>query len=466
MADAVAGAAASSAGGLVDVVVIGAGLAGLAAARDLVRAGRTVTVVEARDRVGGRIVNHTFDDGTVVEIGGQWVGPTQDRMLALAADVGVETFPTYDTGELVTARNGKVVRHRSPTFGLPPAAVVEIAASQPLLDRLAARVDLEEPWSIRGATRLDSTTFETWIRRHHRTEAARGFWRLAIEAVFAAEPRDISLLHVAFYLRSGGSLERLLGTRRGAQQDRFVGGSWLVASRLAASLAEQGVELRLGAPVRAVEQSEDGVVVRHDGGSVAAGHVIVSVPPVLAGRIAWSPGLPARRDQLLQKMPMGSVIKCLVRYETPWWREDGLCGQAAALDSAVTITFDNTPPTDGAPGVLVAFLEGDHARRASELSAGQRQREVVDALARFFGPRARRHTGYADLDWAAEEWTRGCYGAHLAPGVWTSFGDLLREPWGRVHWAGTETAAVWNGYMDGAVRSGERAATEVLAAAG
>ncbi len=451
--------------GSIDVVVIGAGLAGLAAARDLVRAGRTVAVVEARDRVGGRIVNHRFDDGTTVEIGGQWVGPTQDRMLALAADMGVPTFPTYDTGELITARAGKIVRHRSPTFGLPPAAVVEIAASQPLFDRLAARIDLDDPWSTRGAERLDGTTFETWIRRHHRTEAARGFWRLAVEAVFAAEPRDISLLHVAFYAKSGGSLERLLGTRRGAQQDRFVGGSVLVAEKLASSLAEQGVELRLGAPVRAIEQTSDGVVVRHDGGSVSAGHAIVAVPPALAGRIAWSPVLPPRRDQLLQKMPMGSVIKTLVRYDTPFWREDGLCGQAAALDSAVTITFDNTPPDEGAPGVLVAFLEGDHARRASELTAPAREKLVVDALVRFFGPKARQHTGYAELDWAAEEWTRGCYGAHLAPGVWTSFGDLLREPWGRVHWAGTETAAVWNGYMDGAVRSGERAATEILAAA-
>ncbi len=447
------------------VVVVGAGLAGLAAARDLARAGRTVTVVEARERVGGRIVNHRFDDGTTVEIGGQWVGPTQDRMLALAADVGVPTFPTYDTGELITARAGTIARHRSPTFGLPPAAVVEIAASQPLFDRLTRRVDLERPWSTRGAERLDGTTFETWIRRHHRTEAARGFWRLAVEAVFAAEPRDISLLHAAFYCRSGGSLERLLGTRRGAQQDRFVGGSAVVAERVAQELQEQGVELRLGAPVRAIEQGADEVVVRHDGGSVAAGHAVVAVPPALAGRIAWSPVLPPRRDQLLQKMPMGSVIKCLVRYDAPFWREDGLCGQAAALDSPVTITFDNTPPDEGAPGVLVAFLEGDHARRASELSPSAREQVVVDALARFFGPRARSHTGYAELDWAAEEWTRGCYGAHLAPGVWSSFGDLLREPWGRIHWAGTETAAVWNGYMDGAVRSGERAANEILAAA-
>lgn len=448
-----------------DVVVVGAGLAGLAAARDLLRAGRTVTVVEARPRVGGRVVNHAFADGLEVEIGGQWVGPTQDRVLALAADVGAETFPTYDTGELLTIRGGKVVRHRSPTFGLPAAAVAEIAVSQPLLGRLAARVDLDEPWRTRRAAALDGQTFETWIRRHHRTAAARGFWRLAVEAVFACEPRDLSLLHVAFYLRSGGSLERLLGTRRGAQQDRVVGGSVVLAERLAALVVEQGAELRLAAPVRAVAQGDDGVTVHHDGGSVRARRAVVAVPPTLAGRIAWSPSLPPRRDQLLQKMPMGSVTKVLVRYDRPFWRDDGLCGQAASIDDPVTITFDNSPPGDDGPGVLVAFLEGEHARRAADLDAEARQALVVGCLARWFGPRAEAVGDYAELDWAAEEWTRGCYGAHLAPGVWTSFGDLLREPWGRVHWAGTETAAVWSGYMDGAVRSGEHAATEILAAA-
>lgn len=450
--------------GVVDVVVVGAGLAGLAAARDLSRAGRSVVVVEARDRVGGRIVNHRFADGSEVEIGGQWVGPTQDRVLALAAEVEASTYPTYDTGELLTVRSGRVVRHRSPTFGLPPAAVAEIAVSQPMLERIARRVDLDSPWATRGAEALDAQTFETWIRRHHRTETARAFWRLAVEAVFAAEPRDISLLHVAFYIGSGGSLERLLGTRRGAQQDRITGGSVVLAERLADRLRHEGVEIRLGAPVRAVEQGDDAVVVRHDGGEVRAGRAVVAVPPTLAGRIRWSPLLPARRDQLLQKVPMGSVTKCLVVYDEPFWRDEGLCGQVASLEDPVTITFDNTLPTEGAPGVIVAFLEGDHARRAAELSPRERELLVTRSLARFFGPRASSPVDYAERDWAAEEWTRGCYGAHLAPGVWSSFGDLLREPWGRVHWAGTETAAVWNGYMDGAVRSGERAATEVLAA--
>lgn len=450
----------------VEVAVVGAGLAGLAAARDLCRAGRSVVVVEARDRVGGRVVNHRFADGTTSEIGGQWVGPTQDRVLALASELGAETFPTYDTGDLLTVRGGKVIRHRSPTFGLPPAAVAEIAVSQPLLERLARRVDLDRPWATRRAEALDGQTFETWIRRHHRTETARRFWRLAVEAVFAAEPRDLSLLHVAFYLHSGGSLERLLGTHRGAQQDRIVGGSAVIAERAADDLRARGGELRLGAPVRAIEQDDDGVVVRHDGGEVRAGRAVVAVPPALAGRIAWNPLLPARRDQLLQKMPMGSVTKCLAVYDRPFWRDDGLCGQVASLDHAVTVTFDNTAPTNGAPGVLVAFLEGDHARRASDMGPEERKHLVTEALARFFGPAASRPVDYAEKDWAAEEWTRGCYGAHLAPGVWSSFGDLLRQPWGRIHWAGTETAAVWNGYMDGAVRSGEHAATEILAAHG
>ncbi len=447
-----------------DVVVVGAGLAGLVAARDLLAAGRTVTVIEARDRVGGRIVNHTFADGTAAEIGGQWVGPTQDRVMALAADVCAETFPTYDPGELITARGGKVIRHRSKTFGLPPGAVAELAVAQARLEKLARSVPLEAPWAAPHADRLDSETFASWVRRNHRSPTARGFWALVSQAVFAAEPRDMSVLHVAFYLHSGGLLDRLLGTHRGAQQDRIVGGSVVLAERVGERLRAEGGEeaLRLGCPVRAVLQEESGVVVRHDGGEVRARRAVVAVPPVLAGRISWSPTLPARHDQLLQKMPMGSVIKCLVVYERPFWRDVGLNGQAASLDDAVSVTFDNSPP-GGVPGILVAFLEGDAAREAGWLPAPARERLVVASLTRFFGPQAATPLDYADLDWAAEEWTRGCYGAHLAPGTWTRFAPVLREPMGRVHWAGTETSAVWNGYMDGAVRSGERAATEILA---
>lgn len=248
------------------------------------------------------------------------------------------------------------------------------------------------------------------------------------------------------------------GTRGGAQQDRVVGGSQLVPLGLAAALGER---VRLGQPVRRIDHAVDHVTVHADSVEVAARHAIVAVPPALAARIWYEPALPPGRDQLTQRLPMGSVIKCHAVYDEPFWRADGLTGQATGDRGPVKIVFDNSPPS-GAPGVLLAFLEAAHARTLGRLPADERRAAVLASLAEFFGPRAATPIDYVDLDWSAEEWTRGCYGAHFPTGVWTQFGLALRTPVGRLHWAGTETASVWNGYMDGAAQSGERAAGEVL----
>jgi monoamine oxidase len=180
-------------------------------------------------------------------------------------------------------------------------------------------------------------------------------------------------------------------------------------------------------------------------------------------RISFDPVLSGRRAQLHARMPPGYVIKCMARYERPFWRDEGLSGQAGSDGRPLAITFDNSPE-DGSCGVLLGFLEGAHGRRAGELSADARRDLVLGDLAAYFGPAAREPLEYVEQDWAGEEWIRGGYGAHLGPGTWTDYGDLLRKPEGRVHWAGSETSAVWNGYMDGAVRSGERVAAEVVAA--
>ena len=253
----------------------------------------------------------------------------------------------------------------------------------------------------------------------------------------------------------------MLGVRNGAQQDRIVGGSALLATRMAAALDDA---LVLDAPVRSIEQRAADVVVRGEAVCVRARRAIVAVPPALASRIAYTPVLPALRDQLTQKMPAGSVIKINVAYPAPFWRAHGLSGQAVGDQAPISFTFDNTPAA-GAPGVLVCFLEGAEARRYARLQPEDRRRAVLASLRAYFGPEAAKPIEYVELDWSAEEWTRGCYGAHLAPGVWTQFGAALREPIGRIHWAGTETAPAWNGYMDGAITSGERAAAEVLARA-
>jgi monoamine oxidase len=445
-----------------DVIVVGAGLAGLTAAREVQRAGATALVLEARDRVGGRTLNHPIGDGKVVEVGGQWIGPGQDRMAALAREMKVATFPTYSKGHNVIEFDGKLKRYRGTIPRIGPHVLADMAQAQLKIGRLAKRVPLDKPWEAPNARRLDSQTFETWLRRNVYTKGGRALMELSIEAVWAAEPADVSLLHVLFYTHSAGNFDRLLDTEGGAQQDRFVGGSQLVSVRLAEALGGEGV-VHLSSPVTKIEHDEHGVTVAAGTGLTARGkQVIVALPPTLTSRIAYDPPLPAYRDQLTQRMPQGSVIKSMAIYDEPFWREDGLSGQATSDLGPAKVVFDNSPP-DGSPGVLLAFLEGERARRLGRLPAAERRAQVIAGLARLFGPKASRPADFVERSWAEEEWTRGCYGCYMPPGAWTSFGDALRAPIGRIHWAGAETATVWNGYMDGAVQSGERAAREALA---
>jgi monoamine oxidase len=284
---------------------------------------------------------------------------------------------------------------------------------------------------------------------------------LGIEAVWAAQPEDMSLLHVLFYIHSAGSLNMLFETEGGAQQDRFLGGSQLVPIAMARELGEERVAL--GAPVRRIEHGAGGVTVHADGLTARARRAIVAISPALAGRIAYDPPLPGYRDQLTQRMPLGTVAKCMAIYDEPFWRRDGLSGQGTSDAGPVRLTFDNSPP-EGRPGVLLGFLEGRQARELGRLPAGERRTAVVDCFARLFGPQASRPEAYVERLWAEEEFSRGCYGAHLPTGAWTNYGPALREPLGPLHWAGAEYATVWNGYMDGAVRSGEHAARAVLEA--
>jgi monoamine oxidase len=433
-----------------DVVVVGAGLAGLAAARRLA----------ARDRVGGRLLNHEIGSDKVVEVGGQWIGPTQDRLAALARELGVETFPTHAEGYNLIEYGGSVRRYRGTIPRINPAVLVDVERAQRRLNRLARRVPLHAPWEAPNAAKLDGQTAATWMRRNLATKSGRMLLELGIEAVWAAQPEDLSLLHVLFYIHSAGSLELLVDTEGGAQQDRFVGGSQRIPIRMADELG--GERLVLGAPVRRIEHAADGGVTVHADGAVARGRrAILAIPPTLAGRIAYDPPLPGYRDQLTQRMPLGTVAKCMAVYSEPFWRSEGLSGQGASDRGPVRLTFDNSPP-DGSPGVLLGFLEGRHARELGRLRAEERRTAVSDCFARLFGPRAANPDDYIERLWAEEEWTRGCYGCHMPTGAWTNYGPALHPPIGPLHWAGAEYAQVWNGYMDGAVRSGDAAAAEVL----
>jgi len=465
------GGAAARAGGdrrSADVVVVGAGLAGLTAADLLRRRGRSVIVLEAEDRVGGRVRDLPLGRGEVLETGAEFIGPTQDRIAALARRFGVETFPTFQTGDNVFQRDGVRTTYPSslpvpPGLGTPEAIKVIVQ-----LDQMASEIPNDRPYEAARAVEYDSQTFQTWIEDNAPSREGRFLATLATRAVFSAEPRDLSLLFVLFYIAAAGNeqnegtLERLVGTSGGAQQDRLVGGPQRIPEKLARRL---GSDVVLGAPVRRIVQSDGGVKVEADGVTATGKRVIVAIPPALAGRIEYKPGLPATRDQLTQRYPLGSVIKVLVVYDRPFWRDAGLTGMALGDIEPLQVTFDSSPP-DGRPGVLMGFIEASEARRLDRASKDQRKQEVIENLATYFGDEARRPRRYVEALWDSFEFHRGCPVCFTAPGVLLDYGRAIRERVGRIHWAGTETAEFWNGYMDGAVRSGERAGREVLAKLG
>jgi len=446
-----------------DVVVIGAGLAGLTAARTLANAGVDALVLEARGRVGGRTYTVRAADGTPIDLGGQWIGPTQRRIAALAAEVGVTTFKTYDTGRNVQYRNGERAEYAGAIPTTDPVTTADVVEALLTLTTMSSQVPLEAPWEAPEAAAWDAQTMASWMEANIASADARQLITLAVEAVFSAEPGELSLLHVLFYIHSGGGLMDLIGVTGGAQESRFREGAQAVSERVAAALGERVI---LNAPVQTIAQDGDGVRVEADGVTVAAKRAIVAIPPALAGRIRYRPALPGYRDALTQRVPMGNTFKVHCVYDRPFWRDAGLTGQATSDTGALRLTFDNSPES-GTPGILMGFVEGHGRWRDWALrEPAERRAAVLADLVRLFGEEAATPREYIEHSWTDEEYTRGCYVGLFPPGVLTTYGEAIRAPIGRIHWAGTETATEWNGYMDGAVQSGERTAAEVLQALG
>ncbi len=452
-----------------DVVVVGAGLAGLTAARRLVHAGHTVAVLEARNRVGGRTLNHSIGSGKVAEAGGEFVGPTQDRIVALAAEVGVGTFDAYDTGNDVYV-NGATRLAYSDTGPLgtappDPALLVDIVKLSQQIDLLAAKVSPATPWTAPDATQYDSQTLTTWVRNNAiNSDGILALLAPFTEALVGTEPEELSMLFVLAYVASAGNatnkgtFERLFNVRGGAQQSRLIGGSQLVARRVAAAL---GARVHLNAPVRRIEQTSAGVTVTADGLTATGKRVVVALPTPLAARIDYAPLLPSARDLLSQRLSMGALMKVEAVYPTPFWRAKGLTGQFLTVGGPVGYAFDNSPP-DGTPGVLAGFVGGAQNLKWGQRAPATRRSAVLAQYARMFqDDRFLSPSGYFEMDWTRERWSRGGPTVIAAPGVLTHYGPALRARVGRIHWAGTETSDYWQGYMDGAVRSGERVATEV-----
>ena len=451
-----------------DVCVVGAGFAGLTAARDLVNAGKSVVVLEARSIVGGRVQAHELGGGQVSERGGTFVGPTQDHVLDLAKQLGVDTFDTYDTGDNVYMADGQrsTYSDTGPTGTAPldPVILPELALAVQQLDSMANSVPVDAPWNAPSAADWDGQTLETWIKANSASDKFRRLVPLATRPIFGAEPRELSLLFVLFYIAASGNetnpgtFERNFDTRNGGQMWRLVGGSQEIALRIAAQLGRRVV---LRSPVRRITQSGGRVTAVSDRYTVKCQKVIVAIPPTLAGRIDYHPIVPPERDQLTQRYGQGTLTKVAAVYDKPFWRDKGLTGQAVSIDGLVSATFDDSPQS-GAPGVIFGFVGGDSARKYQRMSPQEGRDKVLGEFAGFFGEEARTPKEFFDMRWTTEQWSRGCPVGIAGPGTLLAYGEQLRAPVGAIHWAGTETSTYWNGYMDGAVRSGQRAAKEVL----
>jgi monoamine oxidase len=391
-------------------------------------------------------------------MGGQWTGPGQDKVMALAKELGIDTFPTFADGDSVYYSGGAAKRYSGDIPPANAAALVELELLIEDLNSKAATVPLDKPWDAPGAAALDAQTIDAYISGRCQTDEARVLARVAVSGVYGEDAALVSLLDLLASVQGvGGDFNTLIGD---AQSIRFAGGPQQMSITLAAKLRKS---LRLKQEVVAIAQGGGHATIATRTDVFRARRVVLTPPKPVLARIVYRPALPPAFDQWLQRQPMGAVTKVNAIYDAPFWRADGLSGAVVSDTGPIQIVYDNSPP-DGLPGVLVGFFEGNASRQIFSLSAGARKAAALDSFARYFGDRARSPTGFHEMTWAAEPFTRGAYGTYSPPGVLTSLGPATAGPAGRLHFAGDATSAEWPGYMDGAIRSGERAAKELIAA--
>lgn len=447
----------------VDVVVVGAGVTGLTAARRLQEAGRTVLVLEARDRVGGRLLTDDVD-GVRLEVGGQWVSPDQTALLAVLDELALATYPRHREGESVYIGLDGVRRtFTGDAFPVPDRTAAEVEKITAELDRLAKDMDPLRPWLHPDADELDRITFAEWLDRATDDLEARDNIALYVGPAMLTKPTHaFSALTAVLMAASAGSFSNLVDADFILDR-RVVGGLQEVPLRLAERL---GDAVRLGTPVTAIDWDSDGVTVSAAGTTITAGHALLAVPPTLVARLAFAPALPAAHQQMRQQQSFGLVIKLHITYETPFWRDAGLSGTAFSPYALVHEAYDNTNEdvADETRGTLVGFVSDERADELLALAPDERRRRVLESLRGYYGDRALEPVGYYESPWMHDEWTAGAYATSFATGSLTRFGPLTREDVGPLSFASSDIAGLGFQHVDGGIRMGEAAAQRILAA--
>lgn len=445
-----------------DVIIIGAGFAGLSAARALMAAGRdNFVLLEARDRVGGRTKPAQLGPLTA-DLGGQWLGPTQTRLAELGQSYQVATYPTFMEGKCVARIGGR--EHCGPGSDFTGIYTWREGLAfwrlTRRLERLTAQLDCEQPWAHPEAAALDAMTVEQWAAAQSKQENLRTTVRLICHSLFGAGASEISMLFFVHYVKSGGGLDCLLSSEAGGAQNLlFHGGVHQLARKLGEEL---GARLQLSAPVQAIDWSDSEVRVATAAQNMRARKLIAAVPPQMLEHIAFAPALPQPKRMVNRRLQMGAFIKFWILYAEPFWRKQGFNGMLARDDSPITPVMDVSPPRQK-HGVLAGFFDGEHVVAHSDKTKSQRRELVTAMLAEHWGAPARAPLAYEEKNWGIDRWSGGGAVAYAPPGFYARYAAWLRRPVGACHWAGTETATQWTGYIDGAIRSGERAAQEVLA---
>ena len=441
-----------------DVVIVGAGAAGLTAANELKKAGLSVAVLEARDRVGGRLWTDTIE-GAMLEIGGQWISPDQTALIETVADLGLDTFSRYREGDSVyVGPDGTAHRFTGEMFPVSPETEAVIARLTERLDAMVAEIDPDRPWAHEKAAEWDSVSWDAWLRAQtDDDEAVRNLAFATGSAMLTKPTHAISLLESLLMAASAGSYSNLVDADF-ILDKRVVGGLQQVPLLLAERLGE---DVFLNQPVRTLEWSDEGVTAVADGMTVRARQAILALAPVLYSRISFVPALPRLQHQMHQHLSMGFVIKVHAVYETPFWREKGLSGTAFSPYELSHEAYDNSNHGEER-GTLVGFVSDLNADGVFELSADERKQRILTSLSHYYGPEALDPVVYYESDWGSEEWTRGAYAASFDLGGLSRYGKHLREAVGPIHFACSDLAGAGYQHVDGAIRMGRLVAGQIV----